>query len=429
MKKGFDKDLRDYAELALEQEARVEAALLSFDLKTDDIITMVGGSNFKKTKLNRTYQAVRQTGSSFKPILYAAGLDRGLTPASSIMGAPIVYHQEDNHDTNDNSESPVQTDEKEVWKPRNYGGRFTGDILLRNALKRSLNTPTIRILEKTGVSFAAEYARRLGIFSPINMDMSMALGSSGATLYEMTKVYSVFARLGKDIKPVIIHEIKDRNDKIIAQKISLDRHFQKQIDHLKEEFKKKRKDYNADLLKTDEQARDISPFFFNNPGQLISPQTAYLITTLLQAVVNEPEGTGGGVRSLNREIGAKTGTTNGYNDAWFIGYSPQISTGVWVGYDQEQSLGRGETGSQAALPIWFDYMSEVLSEVPKESFPIPNNIVFANIDNETGQLATAQSHEVVRQAFFSGTEPGLENEKENSKKEEEDRINLYREEF
>ena len=435
---GFDKNLNDYAELSLEQEPLVEAALLSYDLKTDDIIAMVGGSNFKKTKLNRTYQAVRQTGSSFKPILYAASLDRGLTPASSIMGAPIVYNQQESENEN---KSPDKTDsgyspsgeeeeiEKEVWKPGNYGGRFTGDILLRNALKKSLNTPTIRILEKTGVSFVAEYARRLGIFSPINMDMSMALGSSGATLYEMTKVYSVFAKLGKNIKPIIIHEIKDRKGEIIAQKISFDLHFQDQIDRLQEEFAKKRRDYDASLLETKEQALDVSPFFFNNLGQLISPQTAYVTTTLLQAVVNERGGTGGRARNLNREIGAKTGTTNGYHDAWFIGYTPQISTGVWVGYDQEKSLGRGETGSQAALPIWLNYMSGVLHEIPKESFPVPNNIVFANIDNETGQLATAQSHEVVRQAFFSGTEPGLEDEKENSKKEEENRTNLYRDEF
>ncbi len=437
VEKGFDKDLRDYAELALEQEPRVEAALLSYDLKTDDIIAMVGGSNFKKTKLNRTYQAVRQTGSSFKPILYAAALDRGLTPASSIMGAPIVYNQQDDESRDKQDQtgnrhkasSEEEEIEKEVWKPGNYGGRFTGDILFRNALKKSLNTPTIRILEKTGVSFVAEYARRLGIFSPINMDMSMALGSSGATLYEMTKVYSVFARLGKNIKPIIIHEIKGRNDEIIAQKISFDRRFQDQIDNLQKEFAKKRDEYNASLLATDEQVGGISPFFFNDPGQLISPQTAYITTTLLQAVVNERGGTGGRAKSLNREIGAKTGTTNGYHDAWFVGYTPQVSTGVWVGYDQERSLGRGETGSQAALPIWLKYMSGIFYGVPKEGFPVPNNIVFANIDNETGQLATARSHEVIRQAFFSGTEPGLEEEKENLRKAEEDRINLYREEF
>ena len=430
---AFGKDPGNYAELALEQEPVVEAALLSYDLKTDDIIAMVGGSNFKKTKLNRTYQAVRQTGSSFKPILYAAALDRGLTPASSIMGAPIVYNQDnENQDEADHgktSSSKEDEIEKEVWKPGNYGGRFTGDILLRNALKKSLNTPTIRILEKTGVSFAAEYARRLGIFSPVNMDMSMALGSSGATLYEMTKVYSIFARLGKNIKPVIIHEIKDRNEEVIAQKVSFDLHFKDQINRLQEEFAKKRKEYDASLLKTDEEIQEVSPFFFNNPNQLISPQTAYITTTLLQAVVNERDGTGGRARRLKREVGAKTGTTNGYHDAWFIGYTPQVSTGVWVGYDKEKSIGRGETGSQAALPIWLDYMSGVLHGIPEESFLVPNKIVFANIDNETGQLATAQSHEVVRQAFFSGTEPGLEVEKENLRKEEETRTNLYREEF
>ena len=356
------------------------------------------------------------------------------------MGAPIVYRDEEDHQPNEQSDEEItktaenfpNNNEEKVWKPHNYGGRFTGDILLRNALKKSLNTPTIRILEKTGVSFAAEYARRLGLFSPINMDMSMALGSSGATLYEMTKIYSVFAKLGKNIRPVIIHEIKDRNQETLAQSISLDLHFKEQIGRLEKEFIKKKRNYEESLLQTEEQTeqvREISSFFFTDPNQLISPQTAYLVTTLLQAVVNEAGGTGGQARRLNRDIGAKTGTTNKYHDAWFIGYSPQISTGVWMGYDQEKSLGRGETGSRAALPIWLNYMSQVLYGVPNESFPIPNNIIFANIDNETGQLATAQSHEVVRQAFSSGTEPGLENEKEQSKKEEENRTNFYREEF
>lgn len=433
VKKGFKKDLRNYAELSLEQEPRAESALLSFDLKTDDIIAMVGGSNFSKTKLNRTYQAVRQTGSAFKPILYAAGLDRGLTPASPIMGAPIVYNQEtgetEEAKEGDAVQESAEEPEKKVWKPGNYGGRFTGDILLRNALKKSLNTPTIRILEKTGVSFASEYARRLGIFSPINMDMSLALGSSGATLYEITKVYSIFAKLGKNIKPIIIHEIKDRDGEIIAQEVSFDLHFKEKIGGIKDEFKKKRDEYETRIMADDEETQKVSPFFFNDPDQLISPETAFLTTTLLQAVVNEAGGTGGRARRLNREVAGKTGTTNGYYDAWFMGYTPQVSTGVWVGYDQERSLGRGEAGSRAALPIWLDYMKGVLAKTDAENFPIPNNIVFANIDNETGQLATARSHDVVRQAFKSGTEPGIETEEEVQRQVEEEKTDFYREDF
>ena len=431
--KDFNKSLSNYAELSLEQEPRAEAALLSFDLKTDDIVAMVGGSNFKKTKLNRTYQAIRQTGSAFKPILYAAGLDRGLTPASPIMGAPIVYNQQTG-ETEAVKEGEVvkesaESEEKKVWKPGNYGGRFTGDILLRNALKKSLNTPTIRILEKTGVSFASEYARRLGIFSPINMDMSLALGSSGATLYEMTKVYSAFAKLGKRTKPIIIHEIKDRDGDIIAQEVSFDLHFKEKIGDLREEFKKKREDYETKMMTADEETQKVSPFFFNDPDQVISPQTAFLTTTLLQAVVNEAGGTGGRARQLNREVAGKTGTTNGYYDAWFMGYTPQVSTGVWVGFDQERSLGRGEAGSRAALPIWLEYMKGYLTETQAENFPIPNNIVFANIDNETGQLATARSHDVVRQAFISGTEPGIESEEEVQRQVEEEKTDFYREDF
>lgn len=430
--KKFKKDLKNYAELALEQEPKAEAALLSFDLKSEDIIAMVGGSNFRKTKLNRTYQAVRQTGSAFKPILYAAGLDKGLTPASPIMGAPIVYNQQTGKTEEVKEGDTIQESaesEQKVWKPGNYGGRFTGDILLRNALKKSLNTPTIRILEKTGVSFAAEYAKRLGMFSPINMDMSLSLGSSGATLYEVTKVYSIFAKLGKNIKPIIIHEIKDRNSESIAQEISFDLHFKEKIGAIKEEFVKKREAYETKMMSQDEETQKVSPFFFNDPDQLISPQTAYLTTTLLQAVVNEAGGTGARARRLNREVAGKTGTTSGYYDAWFMGYTPQVSTGVWVGFDQERSLGHGEAGSRAALPIWLDYMQASLKDVAAESFPIPNNIVFANIDNETGRLATARSHEVVRQAFITGTEPGIQNEEETTRQEEEDKTDFYREEF
>ncbi len=430
---GLKINLADYAELSLDQEPLVQGSLLSFDLKTDDIIAMVGGSSFRTTKLNRTYQAIRQTGSAFKPLLYAAGLDRGLTPATPIMGAPIVYNQQTGEtkeaEAGDEIKESTEDTEVKVWKPGNYGGRFTGDILVRNALKKSLNTPSIRILEKAGVSFAAEYARRLGLFSPMNLDMSLALGSNGASLYEMTKAYSIFAKLGKNIKPIIIHEIKDRHDKPIAQDVSFDLHFKEEIGGLKEEFVKKREEYEANMLRQDDETKKVSPFFFNDPDQLISPQTAFLTTTLLQAVVNEPGGTGGRARQLNRDVAGKTGTTNGYYDAWFMGYTPEMSTGVWVGFDQERSLGHGEAGSRAALPIWLEYMRGALDGIPAESFPVPNNIVFANIDNETGYLATARSHEVVRQAFIQGTEPGSEANEETNRQEEEDKTDFYREEF
>ncbi|MCB0377959.1 MAG: PBP1A family penicillin-binding protein [Bdellovibrionales bacterium] len=429
-------DLGDYAELELEQEPRAQAALLSFDLESDDIIAMVGGSDFRETKLNRTYQARRQTGSSFKPIVYAAGLDRGLTPATPIMGAPIVYNQttetkEDEAKPEGKSDEEGQMNEEEVkvWKPGNYAGRFTGDILLRNALKKSLNTPTIRVLEKTGVSFVAEYARRLGIFSPLNMDMSLALGSSGVSLYEMTKVFSVFAKLGKNIRPLIIHEIKDRDGNSLAQEVSFDLHFKEDIAKLKQEFLEKREQYEKKMMAQDDETQRVSPFFFNDPDQLISPQTAFLVTTILQAAVNEPGGTGVRARRLGREVAAKTGTTNGYYDAWFMGYTPNLIGGVWVGFDQEKTLGRGEAGGRAALPIWLDYMEPLLNGTSKEAFPIPNDIVFANIDNETGRLASASSHEVVRQAFRTGTEPGAEGDEQIERQEEEDKTDFYREEF
>ena len=461
--------LSRYAELSLEQEPLAQAALISFDLNTQGVLAMVGGSNFKTTQLNRTYQAIRQTGSVFKPLVYAASLDQGLTPATPIMGAPIVYSQSttvgpDGEDLN--AEKKPKDFKEKAWKPGNYGGRFTGDILVRNALKKSLNTPTIRIADKAGIPFIAQYARRLGVFSPINMDMSTALGSSSTSLYEMTKVYSVFARMGQKIKPIMIHEVKDVKGEVLVGDISLDEHFKKPLEVLQEEFSEKKERYmnkkfedmqtgsNHSIQSTisrwvsglsspeenqenktgevSDSAKNIqkkSPFFFSDPNQLISPQTAYLITTLLQAVVNESGGTGQRAQSLKKVLAGKTGTTNGYYDAWFIGYSPQVSTGVWVGFDQEKSLGRGESGARAALPMWIDYMRFALKDRPSENFPIPKNIVFANIDNETGRLASATSNEVVRQAFLRGTQPGQNSFEEIKEKEEEDQTEFYRQEF
>lgn len=409
----------NYASVQLEQDPSAEGALLSFDEKTGDVIAMVGGYDFNRSKFNRTIQANRQTGSSFKTIVYASALDKGYTPATPIQDAPIVYDFK--------TEDAEGQEDIKTWKPHNHGQKFVGDILFRNALIKSLNIPTVKILENVSVPWVAEYAHRLGVFSPLNMDLSLGLGSSSLTLYEMTKVFANFGRLGKRIRPIVIHKILDKDGKEILNNVSLDKRFEKEMTPIERVLDEKRKaalagagdagpatatDPSATPGEGQDNAQALDPskrktpnVFFNDPDQLISPQTAYVMTTLLSGVINEDGGTAARARALGRPAAGKTGSTNGYFDGWFVGFTPQIATGVWVGFDEEKSLGPGEVGGHTALPIWLEYMKAVHKDLPVASFPVPPGIVFANIDNQTGKLASASSTSVVNQAFIQGTEP------------------------
>lgn len=411
-----DINYKDYASLSLEQEPEVQSALLSFDLETGDITAMIGGLDYSKFKFNRSYQALRQTGSAFKPIVYAAGLEQGLTVGTPIMGAPIVYGGKTD-DSKKDSKNITDQESDEAWKPENYDGKFTGDVLMRTALKRSLNTPTIRVLEKATVPYAAAYARRLGIFSPLNMDMSLALGSSGVSLYEMNKAISIFAKSGKRFKPIIVREVKNKNGETIIKDLSLDQRFREKLDALENEFSDRRTDYKKSLAEyqqkkaaqgatddSEENKKDKSPvngFFYEDPDQLISPQTAYLVTNMLQGVATEPDGTGGRAAALGRPVAGKTGTTNGYYDAWFLGYTPQVATSVWVGLDTEKTLGKAQTGGDAALPIWLSYMQYVHESLPIKDFEIPPDIEFVTVNKDTGKPAP----DGIRLPFLKGTEP------------------------
>jgi penicillin-binding protein 1A len=387
---------------------------------------MVGGRSFAQSEFNRTIQAARQTGSSFKSVVYASALDKGYTPATAIMDAPMIFEETVSAEDAEGQDAPASGGKQtRTWRPTNHSRTFEGDILFRNALVKSLNVPTVRIIEDIGVSWALEYAQRLGVFSPLNKDFTLALGSSSVTLYEMTKMFGHFGRLGKRSRPMMIHKVLDRDDKVLVQDISLDERFSEALGPLEESFEKRRKEYlelaakakeGAELPPEERQKLNrMPPLFFEDADQLMDPRTAYLITTLLKATIEEAGGTGARARALGREVAGKTGTTNGYFDGWFIGFTPQLSTGVWVGYDKEQSLGVGEAGGRVALPIWLQYMIAVHNKMPEQSFPVPPGIVFASIDNETGKLPTAASKKVIRQAFKDGTEPTAES----SRKDEE----------
>ena len=334
-------------QLSLEQKPEIEGALFTLENGTGKVKALVGGRDFSESQFNRAIQSRRQPGSAFKPIIYAAALDKGMTPASIIIDAPYV--------------SSMNPDD-EAWRPKNYKEKFFGPTLFRTALIKSRNVITVKILKKIGVDEAIKYARKMGIESDLSPNLSLALGSSGLSLMEITTAYSVFNNLGMLVKPIFIDRIEDRNGQIIEEN------------------------------QISSQAS-------------ISKQTAYVMTDLLKAVIKE--GTGWRVKALKRPAAGKTGTTNDLRDAWFMGFTPDLVTGVWVGYDDRKPMGKGETGSRAASPIWLYFMSEVLKEHPVEDFFAPEGVVFAKIDAEKGLLASPYSKKTVFQAFKEGTEPKI----------------------
>jgi penicillin-binding protein 1A len=331
--------------LALEQEPEVQGALLCMENSTGHVKAMVGGLDFKKSQFNRAIQSRRQPGSAFKPFTYAAALDKGYTPATIIIDSPIIYTDE-------------EMDFK--WKPKNYKEKFYGPTLFRTALIFSRNVVTIKILRDIGIDYVIDYARRFGITSPLSRDLSLALGSSGVSLLELTNAYSVFANLGELVSPIFITRVLDRHGTILEER-------------------------------TTQRER------------VLEKDTAYIMTHLLQEVVKY--GTGWRARAIKRPAAGKTGTTNKLQDAWYIGFSPDYATGVWVGFDDDRTLGKFETGSRAASPIWVNFTRDILKNKPVNVFTVPENVVFAKIDPKTGLLAKPGDENAVFEAFKEGTAP------------------------
>ncbi len=331
--------------LALEQEPTAQAALLCIEAETGKVKAMVGGLDFGQSQFNRAIQSRRLPGSAFKPIIYAAALDKGYTPATMLIDAPIVYEDKE-HDF--------------TWKPKNYKKKFYGPTLLRMALAKSRNVVTIKILKDIGIDYVIDYAHRLGITSDITRDLSMALGSSGLSLLELTRAYSVFANQGYLVDSVFITKITDRDGNVL------------------EEAQPEKK-------------------------KVIDKSTAYIMTNLLEGVVKQ--GTGHRIKALKRPAAGKTGTTNNLVDAWFVGYTPRYITGTWVGFDTEKPLGKSETGSRAASPIWLGFMKTIVADKPVRVFQVPEGVVFSKIDAETGLLPIPESKKTIFECFKEGTVP------------------------
>jgi penicillin-binding protein 1A len=356
--------------LELEQEPEAQGALISMEIPTGYIRAMVGGKDFLESQFNRALQARRQPGSAFKPIIYAAALDWGLTPASIILDSPVIYY-----DTLKDGD----------WKPKNFEEEFHGPTTLRTALTKSRNVVTIKVMRDIGIPYTIKYAQRLGIESPLTPDLSLSLGSSEVTPLELVRAYAVFAAHGHLLTPLFIKQVADRDGEILEENQPLP--------------------LEADLGTSEGTIieEDLKSGKMGMYPQVISEQTAYIMTSLLQGVVQN--GTGWRAKALGRPCAGKTGTTNEYSDAWFVGFTPDLITGVWVGFDEKKSLGRFETGSRAASPIWVSFMQEVLAGKPARNFPIPEGIVFAKIDPKTGLLASPGAKEVVFECFKEGTQP------------------------
>lgn len=378
-KKGYQSDRRYFS---LEQDPEVEGALFSFEQNTGFVRAIVGGKDFEKSEFNRAMQAMRQTGSVFKPILYSAALDKGYTPATIIEDAPIYYEY-----------SPGR-----FWSPQNYGGGYKGPTTFRAGLVNSRNVVTVRILMDIGIDYTAAYARKLGISTPIRRYYSMALGANDMKLYEVCRAFATFATGGIRPELVFVKRITDRYGRVLEE------HTPTQVTPYQEQIEKNKlaapmdpnqpgfeMDHNQALLDFNEpwiqkDHLELAPIEkqvlygkYIPEGYTISPRTAYTMVQLMSDIVNF--GTGYKVRELKRPAAGKTGTTNDESDTWFIGYTPNLLAGVWVGFDQIKRVGSRETGGKTAAPIFLYYMQEALEGTAVAKFDIPANI------NETALLA------------------------------------------
>jgi len=387
---------KDLLSLSLEQIPMVQGALISLDLKTGYVVALVGGRDFRESQFNRAIQARRQPGSAFKPVVYAAAIDKGYTPASIIVDSPVIYDA---------------TQDYEAWKPRNYEERFYGPTTLRNALAKSRNVITVKIAQELGVNYLIDYAKGLNLDGPFNKDLSMALGSSGVSLIDLTKTYAVFACQGRELSPILIRRILDRDGNILEE--NLPPIFPEEGNGSESPTEPLSPDpaweeQTSPSRPGSSVAEALSEKVDKNTTgrigrQLISHETAYIMTSLLQGVVQN--GTGWRVKALGRPCAGKTGTTDSLYDAWFLGYTPSLIAGVWVGFDEEASLGKYETGSRAASPIWLAYMTEVLKDKPVRDFTVPKGIVFKKIDPRTGLLASSHDGGTIFECFKEGTAP------------------------
>ncbi len=343
--------------VSLDQEPILEGAFLAIEPQTGQIKAMVGGYSFKRLKFNQATQALRQAGSAIKPFLYTAALENGFTPASIIIDEPTEFRD-------DWMEEP--------WAPPNYDEKFKGAVTLRTGIEESRNIVTAKLLEYISPQTGVEYCQRFGITTPLYPYLSLSLGTPDVKLIEMVSAFSTFPNKGVRVRPYFITSIEDKEGNIL------------------------------------EEAKVESE-------EVISPQIAYMMTSLLQGVVQR--GTAWRAGALEKSLGGKTGTTDEFSDAWFIGFSPSLCAGVWIGHEKEKlSIGERQSGAVAAQPVWIEFFKRIIDEekrraeeegieVEKEEFEVPPNLSFVEIDRKTGLLATPFCLFPMKEVFLPGTEP------------------------
>ena len=322
-----------------------QCALVALEVESGGILAMVGGKDFDKSPFNRAVSARRQPGSAFKPIAFALAIERGFPQNKIILDAPIVYRGAKNG---------------EDWRPNNFSKTYKGEMTLRQALAVSQNIPAVRLIEMLGPSSVAKFAGQLGIESALNPNLPLVLGASGVTLMELTAAYAVFPNRGRWIEPFGTMDIMDRSGRVLWH---------------------------------------VTP----KKKVVMSRAGAAVMTNMLEGVIHE--GTGRKAQDLNRPVAGKTGTTNDFKDALFIGFSPSIAVGVWVGRDSYVTMGKGETGAKAALPIWIQFMEEALSDMPGRYFDIPDDVILIHMDPLTGVPVPDHLPQAVKALFKKGTEP------------------------
>jgi penicillin-binding protein 1A len=351
----------------------VEGALVALNPTDGAVQALVGGYDFFLGAYNRVTQAKRQPGSGFKPFLYSAALAKGFTPASVFLDAPVVY---------------VSANPDDDWRPGNYEGKFNGPMRLREALAESRNLVSIRVLQAVGLDYAIDYAAKFGLpRDRLPKDLTLALGSGALTPWEVVRGYAVFANGGFLVDPYFIQSIRGGDGK--------------EIFHAQPKLACPSCDTPPDVTATDGQAAPgAAPVVTPSPAsevaaadrapRVIDADVDYLITSMMHAVVTH--GTGAAVRALGRDdLAGKTGTTNDFTDAWFNGFNPALVTVTWIGYDQPTTLGHGEVGARAALPVWMDFMKVALKGVPQQTLPRPPGVVEVPINPANGKLLTADA--------------------------------------
>ena len=332
----------------LEQDPQLDASLVAIEVGSGEIVAMVGGYDYNESQYNKATQAQRQAGSAFKPIYYATALERGLRPSTTILDEPTVF---------------VDPWTSSQYKPENYYERYYGRVTLREALERSLNIASVRLLNYVGYDHAIQTARRCGIEASLNPYPSLALGSQETTLLEITSAFSVFPNMGLRVQPTLLRRIKSAKGETLF-----------------------------------EHQPEVS--------EALSPQVSFQMIQLLRGVVER--GTATQAKSLGRQVAGKTGTTDDYSNAWFVGFSPSLVVGVWVGYEKDlEPIGEGYAGAKAALPIWIDFFRRAFEGTPEEQFSNPGGVEFVTIDKKTGMVADmgCPPEDVILEAFQEGNRP------------------------